>query len=484
MHERIEQFGKSIETVKDAWVKIYNRLSTSSLDVDHRYPRLAHSSLRELNRRVMGTLEALGTIPHLDEVAESFVLPKLDALNSTTKTMRTALTTLEGQLSSQPDTQISDPNGNLDPAHFSRGGSAVAQHPMGPLLDQVNVSANTLWDAYALLRITRNRALPALVARSARLQELYDGHSALLVDATEKHASLVASTVDATKAAAETTANAAAAKAQADEAKASAKEAQASAAEALAKLERVREVATQANSLQTQVDGFSGQFDGFQKAMDSRLALLAQFEAEANAARTENAARDAEIERLTKAADAMIQGASTAGLGYTLEQTRKLYASRMFWARVWFGISILFLAASAIPLAAQLLPGLFKEWLPVALPNAGAKGPDELYLLLGKVFLLFPATWLTQFFSKSFSEFFHLEREYAHKAALAQSVEGFKRQAPNYEQEMTAEVFREVTSNPSKQAAPDPAAHPLYDVLAKKLVNLLPGGSKAAPKAD
>ena len=54
-----------------------------------------------------------------------------------------------------------------------------------------------------------------------------------------------------------------------------------------------------------------------------------------------------------------------------------------------------------------------------------------LYSFIGRIFLLLPATWLTAFFAKSYASFFDLEREYAHKAALAMSVDGFKRQAPS-----------------------------------------------------
>ena len=89
------------------------------------------------------------------------------------------------------------------------------------------------------------------------------------------------------------------------------------------------------------------------------------------------------------------------------------------------------------------------------------------YGVLGKVLLMVPATWLTGFFTKSFAESFHLEREYAHKAALAMSVDGFKRQAPKYEEEITAEVFMEIRNNPARGKDVEPAAHPLYDVLAK-----------------
>ena len=60
-----------------------------------------------------------------------------------------------------------------------------------------------------------------------------------------------------------------------------------------------------------------------------------------------------------------------------------------------------------------------------------------------------------------------MEREYAHKAALAGSVHGFKLQAKKYEEEITAEVFMEIRMNPAHGPAVDAASHPLYDVLAK-----------------
>ena len=60
-----------------------------------------------------------------------------------------------------------------------------------------------------------------------------------------------------------------------------------------------------------------------------------------------------------------------------------------------------------------------------------------------------------------------MEREYAHKAALAKSVDGFKRQTLKYAEEITAEVFMEIRTNPASRAGPEPAAHHLYDVLSK-----------------
>lgn len=68
--------------------------------------------------------------------------------------------------------------------------------------------------------------------------------------------------------------------------------------------------------------------------------------------------------------------------------------------------------------------------------------------------LLIPATWATAFFAGNYAELFHLSREYAHKAALAKAVDGFKREAPEYKEEIVAGVFMEIQDNPGSRKAP------------------------------
>jgi len=174
----------------------------------------------------------------------------------------------------------------------------------------------------------------------------------------------------------------------------------------------------------------------------------------------------------------MISGATTAGLSTSLEDTRARYEARMNSAKKGFYIAVAILIVFALPLVAQLVPGLFGSWFPM--PNSDHV--ETPYAVLGKIFLLLPATWLTVFFTKSYAEYFHLEREYAHKAALAKSVDGFKRQAPKYEEEITAEVFMEIRTNPTNRDGPEPASHPLYDVLSKVVSKILGKDNKKEDK--
>ena len=234
-------------------------------------------------------------------------------------------------------------------------------------------------------------------------------------------------------------------------------------------VEQIKTIGANSEKLEASIGAYNSKFEAFQKELDSRNTEFMQFQADTKDAKAANEKREAEIDRLTKLADSMIKGSTTAGLANSMEVTRKRYEDRMNTARSGFRWSILFLVVSALPLAAHLLPGLFGD----VFPKVTATAHESWYGVLGKVLLMVPATWLTGFYTKSFADFFHLEREYAHKAALAMSVDGFKRQAPKYEEEITAEVFLEIRNNPAKGSSVEPASHPLYDVLSKVVGKVL-----------
>jgi hypothetical protein len=234
-------------------------------------------------------------------------------------------------------------------------------------------------------------------------------------------------------------------------------------------VEQIKTVGTNSDKLEALINAYVSKFEAFQIELDNRNTEFTQFQGDSKAAKEANVKRETEIDRLTKLADSMISGSTTAGLAKSLEDTRKRYEERMNAARSGFRWSIVFLVVSAVPLAAHLLPGLFGDFFPKVSDTAH----ESWYGVLGKVLLMVPATWLTGFYTKTFADFFHLEREYAHKAALAMSVDGFKRQAPKYEEEITAEVVLEIRNNPAKGSPVEPASHPLYDVLSKVVGKVL-----------
>lgn len=243
-------------------------------------------------------------------------------------------------------------------------------------------------------------------------------------------------------------------------------------------VQQIKTTGASSDTLEQQITGYKSKFEAFQSQLDARHVQFVEFEKNTKAAEEANKKREAEVDRIIEASDKMITGATTAGLADSMEKTRKRYEERMGGAKFGFYIAVGLLVASTVPLVVHLLPSLFGALA----PSLGPKVAGDPWEILGKVILMVPATWLTVFFNKSYSEFFHLEREYAHKAALAMSVDGFKRQAKKYDEEIAAEVFMEIRSNPADRPSPEPASHPLYDILAKKVFEFVSKDKKGDAK--
>ena len=254
----------------------------------------------------------------------------------------------------------------------------------------------------------------------------------------------------------------------------------------------VKEIHATAEKLEATVQQFQAKFDAYHESIDERLKTLKQFDADVLVLKNENNGYQTEIKRLIDEAKQMLSTSTTAGLAASLEDARKRYARRMLGTAIGFLISIAFLLVCAVPLASELVPGL-KEFLykwfetqaqmQITMPQQSDRiSNEQIYVVIGKILLLLPASWLTAFMTKTFASLFQLEREYAQKAALARAVHGFQLQAPEYKEEITAEVFMEIRRNPAHSPSVDEAAHPLYDILAKVVGKTL-GGKKEAKTA-
>lgn len=486
MHVRIQGLVTSANELAEKWSRLVARWDTAGLADDKPNARLHGASFKEFSKRVMATLDLVASLGRVDDAGQLLFLPKVDSATKQLKVAHSSVDQLLSEMNAHPLALFRDPDGSLDGLQGFVNGSHVSNANAGTQLDQIGNSMTALFDSVSTgLKFGKAKGLSLYHTYGEQLQ-------GLAVEARQIHAEIkalekaVSILHDEAKASAEQTQGfSASAEKTLDSIKEALADAKTSQAEIDAKLATVRETTKAAASLEAQVEGYEASFDAFQKSLNDRIAQHGAFEKNMVDALTANKNRESEIDRLIAKADSMIKGATTAGLGDSLEATRRLYQYRMAGAGTGFFLSILLLATSAVPLVAHILPGLFTTWIP-PVAHSGAITPQEngaaLLSLVGKVFLMFPATWLTQFFSRAYSEFFHLEREYAHKAALARSVEGFKKQAPKYEEEIATAVFFEVQSNPSKQKSPEAAEHPILGPLMKKFVDALPLGKSSESK--
>jgi hypothetical protein len=464
----MESLYADADAARNAWSGLIEILNRGAADFARERPMLGSISLQAFRRRVDLALELLDSIRPTDPTAPSALVlgaregelqPQLQLLSQASEAAGSQL-----RANLREGAVIRDGNDAFALQLFDLADSNYANIDITANFKQLRGAVNQLIAALgSVVPLCKADGISDLSARVEALGEVVRQVDGLRVQSSQ---SATASIEMAEKA---TQAERAAREllAQLEPIVAGVREQQqkttADASSVTTLVEQIKTIGASAGTLEAQIDSYRAKFEAFQSDLDGRNQEFVQYQADAATAKQKNTSREVEIDRLTTLADAMISGSTTAGLATSLEKTRARYEERMNSARWGFIASVAFLVVSALPLAAHLLPGLLGDWFPKVPEGAHSSW----YGVLGKVLLMVPATWLTGFFTKSFADFFHLEREYAHKAALAMSVDGFKRQAPKYEEEITAEVFLEIRNNPARGKEVEPASHPLYDVLAK-----------------
>lgn len=269
------------------------------------------------------------------------------------------------------------------------------------------------------------------------------------------------------------------------------------AAEGSQRIETVRTVAQQAETLQATVSAYEQTFLQFQAELEGRNKLFSKLSAELNDLSNDLKAKQTEIARLIVGAEGMLKGATNAGLAGTFSARQRATGWEAFGARWSFYLSIVVLLIVSIPLAAYVLPReLLLALVPKGLPlnpadvlgkPAGDHSPGEIIgQVLARALLLIPGIWLVRFSASRHERLFKLREHYAYKYSIASSVEGFKKQAPEYEQEIAATSFYELTFNPATSMegkSPD-ARHPnpLLEALMRRIEGKKDSGQSVAAR--
>lgn len=465
----VNSLFNELEDARSTWTEIYSLLKQAQYDTSAPRPAIEQASVDGLNRRILIMFDILlGMRPQSEDDVNSLILfVRASEIQNLINNFKShSQSTLDQMRSNwQDNITIRETNNNFNWQFFIEE-TNTANINVSSNFSNINSSINQLMAQIGfLLPFCKADGISDLTIRSQALAEVGREMESFRNDARKYAKSGKESAINASDSEKEAQNFMTRAEAVFSKIQALQQETEREASNINNLIAQIKNVGASAGTLEQQIIGYQSKFDAFQSQLDSRLKMFLEFETKTKQAEKENQQRESEIDRLISKADTMIRGATTAGLSKSLEDTRDLYSKRMYWARIGFFFSIAFISISAFPLVGHLLPGLFGNWGPAV----SEQTLNSKFGVIGKIFLLLPATWLTVFFTKSFAEFFHLEREYAHKAALAKSVEGFKREAPKYEEEITTSVFGEILNNPSKGKFPEPANHPLYEVLTKRL---------------
>lgn len=479
MSAAIQNLMTELEATRDRWNEIAERWSASGLPLEQSYAKLHGASFKEFNRRVIATLEIVAAADKLDENGQLLFIPKVNTVSAQLRAVKTNAENILNALKAQPSGVFKDTSNTLENITVHVGGSHVTTNNFAQYFDPLNAALSALFDlASTSIRFGRSRGLSLYMGYCEQLQGLAEQiktlHSDVSLLQTEM-ARIVSSAGEQALAAGKSAEQAAESEEASRTAASAVKEAL---AEAEAKLASIRETAGAAASLQAQVEGYASSFDAFQESLDGRIASHEKFEQDMATALTENKKREDNINALIEKADTMIRGATTAGLSKSLDDTQAAYEKRLHRTGWWFLGSVVVLLVCLLPIAGQLIPGPWQEWFkPVADGNT-----DPWLATLGKIVLLLPATWATAFFAGNYAELFHLSREYAHKAAMAKAIDGFKREAPEYKDEIVAGVFMEIRENPGGRKSPQAATpkNPIFDGIFEKILDAIRAKKESA----
>lgn len=477
MNDKIEQTLQKASSAQKAWDELFDLMANSGLQMERAYSSLSGSSLDELNARLNATFVLAESLRNIDDNGAILVAPRLAAIDGPLTQIQQQATGALGQFKTYQDATFNDPNGNLN-VQISRAGSVVTNWSLATHLDSISGQQMVLLDQLTLsLRFGRYKGAGLFQERAREMQVMSAELASLLTTGKASIAEINELLSSATEIlelcekAQETSTE------HRDEIVTLAGAAQKSSNEIEAKLTHIKEITQAANSLSTQVEEYEASFDAFQESLDARVAAHEKFAADMKAALKTNQDRESTIDGLIAKSDTMIKGATTAGLSLSLDETKNAYEKRLERTGWWFLGSVVVLLVCLIPIAGQLIPGPWQEWFKA--PQGG--NTDPWLATVGKFILLVPATWATAFFANNYAELFHLHREYAHKAAMAKAIDGFKREAPEYREEIVAGVFMEIRDNPGSRKAPSPAT-PENPVTKKFLSKILDAirGAKAA----
>jgi len=227
----------------------------------------------------------------------------------------------------------------------------------------------------------------------------------------------------------------------------------------------VEAVNSHASRLRSDVEAYQEAFELFQKKLAQRETTFTEGTKKLNTLIDKFESQRTGVDELIVRSEQMLSSATVAGLAANFSKMTDELTKELRWARRGFYVGICFLAISALPLLAfiglPLIPFFYKGMSPDTVESIirygqGTEQNSWQYLghVVGRLVVLLPAAWLVSFAAIRHSSLFRLREHYAYKYSMAVAVEGFKQQAPDYDQEIAALVLEQLAFNPADKLIP------------------------------
>lgn len=223
----------------------------------------------------------------------------------------------------------------------------------------------------------------------------------------------------------------------------------------LASSATAEEARSKAASVDAQVQAYEDKFVAFEQALDAREQAIKTGQERLSALEKRLKGKEDQTDQLIQQATTMLGGATIAGLSAIYHKKATDVDNQLKWARYGFYAAMTFLFLSVL-----VALNLTKFWgfltgvvTPLPAPQPGMAASEiavrTLASLGSRALVVLPSLLLAGFTTHRHSALFRLREEYSHKEAMAVSVQGFKEQAPLYQEPIAAAVFQELLTNPA-----------------------------------
>ncbi|MGC0052202.1 hypothetical protein ACNSPG_03935 [Brucella pituitosa] len=227
----------------------------------------------------------------------------------------------------------------------------------------------------------------------------------------------------------------------------------------------IKEIHDDAVTLKSAVSEYRSEFDAFQKNLEQRNRAFEIGKSRLKELTESFEARENRIADIERQAEDMLSSSTVAGLASHFLKLRTELTQELSDTQETFRKGIIFLAASAIPLLlfvlhpilSPLYAWLLSENVEKIVRGFTSASQDKWGYLgqtIGRITLLLPAVWFVSFTAIRYSSLFRLREHYAYKYSMAAAVEGFKHQAPEYQEEIAALVLEQLAFNPVDKLVP------------------------------
>ncbi len=224
---------------------------------------------------------------------------------------------------------------------------------------------------------------------------------------------------------------------------------------------QISSILSKANGLWADVEKFRENYNAFKNSVETVQKEVAENKEEFGTLNKSMSNLLKGIEDLRRNAEEMLGLATYAGLSKNYKDMHDVIDRKIWWS-VWYVVaSIAFLFLCVVPLGFILyypVVSMFGYNLDNNMVDVwqgvGRHREDSvwtiLYSMATRVVIIVPAILLVGFCISRYNRLFRLKEHYHHKYALAASIEGFKKEAPEYQSEMAAIVFENISFNPAE----------------------------------